>query len=90
MTSSIIRSVINSSIKERGTQGVVAEESGIDGAALSKFLSGEGALKLEALEKIVRMSNCRIMPDEHYQDMCGTIRSLTRLWMDATGVAHKL
>lgn len=90
MGDSIIRSVINSSIKERGTQGVVAEESGIDGAALSKFLSGEGGLKLEVLEKIVRMSGCRIMPDEHYKDMCGTIRSLTRLWLDASGAPHKI
>lgn len=78
----IIRNIINLAIKEKGTQGVVAEEAGCDGAALSKFISGEGALKMEVLERIIKMSGYRVMPESHYQDIIAAIRAANRLWMD--------
>jgi|GEM_PF-4501906 len=78
----IIRNIINLAIKEKGTQGVVADEAGCDGAALSKFISGDGALKMEVMERIIKMSGLRIMPEAHYQDILAAIRATNRLWMD--------
>jgi transcriptional regulator with XRE-family HTH domain len=48
----VIRSVIMAAVRIKGTQSVVADEAGIDGSGLSKFLSGEGSLKMEALENL--------------------------------------
>jgi len=78
----IIRNIINIAIKEKGTQGVVAEEAGCDGSDLSRFVGGTGALKIEVLEKIMSMAGIRILPEDHYQDMVSAIRAANRLWME--------
>jgi len=78
----IIRNLINIAIKEKGTQAVVAEEAGCDGTSLSKFLSGDGSLKLDAIERIVAMSGLRVMSEAHYQDLLAALRAVNRLWAE--------
>lgn len=76
----IIRNLINIAIKERGTQALVADEAGCDGALLSKFLSGDGSMKLDVIERIVAMSGMRVMSEAHYQDLIAALRAVNRLW----------
>ena len=78
----IIRNLINIAIREKGTQAVVAEEAGCDGASLSKFLSGDGSLKLDVIERIVVISGMRVMSETHYQDLLAALRAMNRLWID--------
>ena len=78
----IIRNLINIAIREKGTQAVVAEEAGCDGASLSKFLSGDGSLKLDVVERIVVISGMRVMSETHYQDLLAALRAMNRLWID--------
>lgn len=56
----VIRSVIMEAVRIKGMQYVVAAEGGMDGGALSKALSCEGSVKLEALEKIFVMAGVRV------------------------------
>jgi len=75
----IIRNIINMAIKEKGTQSVLADEAGCDGATLSRFLSGEGSIRLDVLEKIFNVASLRIMPESHYKDLKAALRAISRL-----------
>jgi hypothetical protein len=78
----ILRGIINVAIKEKGTQTVLADEVGCDGAALSRFISGEGPLKLEQIERIMRISGVRIITEKHYSDLHTALEVMSRLWME--------
>jgi DNA-binding phage protein len=65
----VIRSVIMEAVRIKGTQSVVASEAGMDGGALSKALSGEGSVKLEALEKIFVMAGVRVVTEQEHADI---------------------
>ncbi|MFZ4436789.1 MAG: hypothetical protein ACOYOS_00015 [Syntrophales bacterium] len=74
----IIRFVIMEAIRIKGTQAVVAGEAGIDGSALSKFLSGEGSLKMEALEKIFTITGSRLTTEQEHADNEALLRIFAR------------
>ena len=62
----VIRSVIMEAVRIKGTQSVVAGEAVIDGSGLSKFLSGEGSLKMEALEKIFTIAGSHLTTQQEH------------------------
>ena len=74
----VIRSVIMDAIRIKGTQSVVASEAGMDGAGLSKVLSGEGSIKLEALEKIFVMAGVRVITEQEHADNESLLRIFAR------------
>jgi DNA-binding phage protein len=74
----VIRSVVMEAVRLKGTQSVVAGEAGIDGSGLSKFLSGEGSLKMEALEKIFDIAGIRITTKQEYADNEAMLRGFAR------------
>ena len=74
----IIRSVIMEAVRIKGTQSVVAGEAGMDGGGLSKVLSGEGSVKLEALEKIFSMAGVRVITEQEYADNEALLRIFAR------------
>jgi len=75
---SVIRSVIMEAVRIKGTQAVVAGEAGMDGAVLSKVLSGEGSIKLEALEKIFVMAGVRVITEQEHTDNESLLRIFAR------------
>lgn len=74
----MIRDVIMQAVKQKGTQAVVAEEAGCDGSVLSKFISGEGSIKLDVLEKIFSMVGVRIVPENEYNETEMMLKGLAR------------
>ena len=74
----IIRSVIMEAVRIKGTQSVVAGEAGIDGSGLSKFLSGEGSLKMEALEKIFTIAGSHLTTQQEHIDNEAMLRIFAR------------
>lgn len=78
----ILRGIINAAIREKGTQTVLAEEAGCDGAALSRFISGDGPLKLDQIERIVKISGVCIITEKHYGDMQTALEVMSRMWME--------
>jgi hypothetical protein len=50
----------------------------MDGAGLSKVLSGEGSIKLEALEKIFVMAGVRVITEQEYTDNESLLRIFAR------------
>ena len=74
----VIRSVIMEALRIKGTQSVVAAEAGMDGAGLSKVLSGEGSVKLEALERIFSMAGVRVITEQENTDNEAMLRIFAR------------
>lgn len=74
----VIRSVIMEAVRIKGTQSVVASEAGMDGGGLSKVISGEGAIKLHALEKIFSMTGVRVITEQEYADNEAMLRIFAR------------
>jgi len=74
----IVRTVIMEAVRIKGTQSVVADEAGIDGAALSKFLSGEGSIKMDALERIITIAGARLTTDQEHRDNEAMLRIFAR------------
>ena len=74
----VIRSVIMEAVRIKGTQSVVASEAGMDGGGLSKVISGEGSVKLEALEKIFSMAGVRVITEQEYADNEALLRIFAR------------
>jgi DNA-binding phage protein len=74
----VIRSVIMEAIRIKGTQAVVAGEAGMDGGGLSKVISGEGSVKLEALERIFSMAGVRVITEQEYADNEALLRIFAR------------
>ena len=74
----VIRSVIMEAVRIKGTQSVVASEAGMDGGGLSKVISGEGSVKLEALERIFSMAGVRVITEQDHIDDEAMIRGLAR------------
>ena len=74
----VIRSVIMEAVRIKGTQSVVADEAGIDGANLSKFLSGEGSIKMDALERIFTLVGARLTTNQEHSDNEAMLRILAR------------
>jgi DNA-binding phage protein len=74
----VIRSVIMEAVRIKGTQSVVASEAGMDGGGLSKVISGEGAIKLDALEKIFSMTGVRVITEQEYADNEAMLRIFAR------------
>jgi DNA-binding phage protein len=74
----VIRSVIMEAVRIKGTQSVVASEAGMDGGGLSKVISGEGSVKLEALERIFSMAGVRVITEQEYADNEALLRIFAR------------
>lgn len=60
-----IEDLVHDLISRRGL-ATLSEELGIDKAQLSRFRSGEGALTLEAVEKIVAVADAVVIPRQKY------------------------
>ena len=75
---SVIRSVIMEAIRIKGTQSVVADEAGIDGSGLSKFLSGDGSIKMDNLERIIAMAGARLITEQEHADNEAMLRGFAR------------
>lgn len=73
-----IRAVVMEAVRIKGTQTVVADEAGIDGAHLSKFLSGEGALKMEAIDRMLFMAGVRLITEREHEDIEAMLRIFAR------------
>ena len=74
----VVRHVIMAAVREKGTQTNVADEAGIDGPTLSRFLSGEASLKIDAIEKIFNMANARLVSEIEYQETEAILKGLAR------------
>ena len=75
---SVMKCVSVDAVRSRGTQADVAGEAGMDGAVLSKVLSGEGSIKLEALEKIFVMAGVRVITEQEHTDNESLLRIFAR------------
>ena len=73
------RHIILEAIRIRGTQAVVADEAGMDGSALSKVMSGEGAIKLDQLAKIAAIVGVRVVTDQEHSDSEAMKRIFARM-----------
>ena len=58
----VVWAIFQEAIRKKGTQAIVAEEARIDGAAISKFLSGEGSLKMDVIERVPSPKKCAPRP----------------------------
>ena len=61
-------------------QGTLADEIGIDGAALSRFKSGQGTINLAALDKIFKIANVTIIPRAELRKMEDALETISELW----------
>lgn len=77
---SVMREIILEAVQKKGTQHVLAEEVGVDGAAISRFMSGEGTLKMETIEKIMAAASARVISAAKYQRLKDAIRLGYELW----------
>jgi hypothetical protein len=50
----------------------------MDGGGLSKVISGEGSVKLEALERIFSMAGVRVITEQEYADNEALLRIFAR------------
>ncbi len=60
--------------------GRLADEIGVDGAALSRFRSGQGSLPLSAIDKILDLGEGTIATKKEIEDMKRTILTVTKFW----------
>jgi hypothetical protein len=74
----VIRSIFQEAIRKKGTQTVVAEEARSDGAAISKFISGEGSLKMDVIERVFSMAGVHVCTEQDHIDDEAMIRGLAR------------
>lgn len=74
----MICNAIMEAVRLKGTQSVVSDEAGIDGAILSKILSGESAIKIDVLEKIMAMTGSRITTEQEHEDHEALLRIFAR------------
>jgi hypothetical protein len=61
-------------------QGTLADQLGIDGALLSRFRSGQGALCQEKIDKIFELAGACIVPCEEKRRMEDTLETISDLW----------
>ena len=74
----IVRSIFLEAIRIMGTQSALAEELGIDGGLLSKFMAGEGSLKMEVIEKVFEIVKARVVTGEEWSDTEAMLRGFSR------------
>ena len=77
------RHIILEAIRIRGSQAVVAEEAGMDGSSLSRVLSGEGAIKLDQLQKIADIVIVHVIPEQEHSDFMAVGRMYARMVLAA-------
>jgi hypothetical protein len=74
----VIRGIIHEAIRIKFKQATVASEAEIDGSVLSKFLAGEGAMKLDSLEKIFDMAGVIVITKQEHEDNEAMLRGFSR------------
>jgi transcriptional regulator with XRE-family HTH domain len=63
----------------------IAEELGIDKAQLSRFRSGDGALNLEAIEKLLKSADVVVIPRQKYIRMIQAFITMNDFLKEAIG-----
>lgn len=63
----------------------LADEIGVDKSAISRFRSGEGALNMAAIEKILDVAGMMIVSKERYAAMLSSVVLFSDLVKEAIG-----
>lgn len=67
----------------RHGQGTLADKIGVDGSTLSKFRSGDGALRLEPLEELLEQGGAVITTKADIKRLEDAFETATDLWKAA-------
>jgi len=76
------RDLITDLISKHG-QGTLADKLGIDASILSKFRSGEGAIKLGPLEALLKIGDAGVRPESEIKKLEDAFEIATDLWKAA-------
>jgi hypothetical protein len=74
----VVRGLVLEAERVAGNRSHVAEGAEIDNSQLSRFLSGEGALKLDALERIFTLAGAVVISKQEYLDTEAMLRGFAR------------
>ena len=61
-------------------QGTLADQLQMDGATLSRFRSGQGAIPLEKIDKIFELADALIMPRADKRKVEDALAVVSELW----------
>lgn len=74
----VIRALVMDAVGKKINQTNLAEEVEICSSQITRFLSGEGALKLAVLEKIASMSGSILISQDDHDDTEAMLRGFAR------------
>jgi putative protein kinase ArgK-like GTPase of G3E family len=61
-------------------QGALADQMGIDGAALSRFRSGQGSISLDKVDKVLEVADAVIVSKADRRKLEDALATVSDLW----------